>query len=384
VWNASAALITVLAGFDDASAPLDLGFVTVPIISFGIPSSGLGESRQSTDSYAAFADVTVPISSATSLELGLRYTYEEKEMLRRNEFFFDPNLSVSYDTPPFLTGVGFPGETLQGVESWDSLTPRAVLSHQIDDKTLVYASAARGFKSGGFPGRAASSEAFVPFRPETVWSYEGGIKMQRFDNKLSFAASYFYSDFKDIQLNGFGQDPDTGAFVTLFTNAASARIQGVEVSMSLRPLEGLTIDGTAGYLDAKYNEYEALVGGVLGDVSDRRLVKSPKWTGFLGATYKKPLTSELTGTLHFDGAYRGAHANETTDSPNLAVPETVYLNAFASLQARNGVWEVRVGGTNLTNKARAAQSFNTAEFSGVETAFMAPPRLYDIRLILRY
>ena len=66
------------------------------------------------------------------------------------------------------------------------------------------------------------------------------------------------------------------------------------------------------------------------------------------------------------------------------LPQRTYLNAFVSISGNDERWEVRLGGTNLTDKARAAQSFNTAEFSGVETAFMGAPRLYDIRLLLRF
>lgn len=374
----------VLAGFDDRSASFEFGGFVFPIISFGVPTSGYGESRQRTDSVAAFADVTVPLGSATSIEFGIRYTYEEKEVERRGEFFFDPTLTLSFDRPPFLAGVGFPSPLLVGEKSWNAWTPRAVLSHRLNDRTMVYASAARGFKSGGFPGRAFGVTDFVPFSPEKVWTYEGGLKFQQDDGRLGLSAAYFYSDYRDVQLNGFGQDPDTGQFVSLFTNAASSHIQGVEASLSFRPLDNLTIDGSAGYLDAEYKRFDTLVNGVLTDVSDRRFPNSPRWTGFLGATLVEPIGSNLAATLHVDAAYRGDHANETTDSPNLNVPEVVYLNAFASIGAENGRWELRAGGTNLTDKARVAQSFNTSEFSGVETAFMAPPRLYDVRLILRF
>jgi|GEM_PF-475427 len=375
---------SVLAGFDDAAAPLDLGFAVIPIISVGVPTSGFGQSKQRTNSIAVFVDASVPLGSATSLEMGLRYTRDKKKVRRLNEFFFDPTLTLSRDRPPFLAGIGFPGEVLDGEKSWDKLTPRVVLSHQFDEQTMVYVSASRGFKSGGFPGRAAAATAFVAFNPETVWTYEGGIKAQRFEDRLSISFTYFYNQYKDIQLNGFGQDPVTGQFVSLFTNAARAVTQGAEVSVSVKPLDGLTLDGSAGYLDADYKDFNTLVNGVMTDVSSRRLVNAPKWTGFLGATLVEPIRSVLTATLHMDAAYRGAHANESSDSPNLAVSKVILLNAFASISTPSNRWEVRAGGTNLTNKARAAQSFNTAEFSGVETAFISPPRLYDVRFIFRY
>ena len=374
----------VLAGFDDASASFQFLGLFFPLISVGVPSGGYGESDQRTRSIAAFADITFPISDATSVEIGARYTNDEKEVIRRGEFFFDPTLSLSLDQPPFLAGIGFPGEYLQGEQDWNAVTPRAVLSYQPNDSVTVYGSVARGFKSGGFPGRAFAGSEFKPFDPETVWTFETGIKGRDSGNRFTYSAAYFSNDYNDLQLNGFGQDPVTGQFVSLFTNAASAKIQGLEGVASYRPNDRLSIDASVGYLNAEYEEFETLVNGVLTDVSTRRLPNAPEWTGFLGVTYSDQLTPGIAGTFHVDVAYKGDHANESSDSPNLAVAAATYLNAFVSIAASDQSWEVRVGGTNLTDKARAAQSFNTAEFSGVETAFMGAPRLYDIRLLLRF
>ena len=118
----------VLAGFDDASASFQFLGLFFPLISVGVPSGGYGESDQRTRSIAAFADITFPISDTTSVEIGARYTNDEKEVTRRGEFFFDPTLSLSLDQPPFLAGIGFPGEYLQGEQDWNAVTPRAVLS----------------------------------------------------------------------------------------------------------------------------------------------------------------------------------------------------------------------------------------------------------------
>ena len=374
----------VLAGFDDASASFQFGGFFFPLISVGVPSGGYGESDQRTRSMAAFADITFPLTDTTSLEIGARYTNDEKEVTRRGEFFFDPTLSLSLDQPAFLAGVGFPGENLQDEQDWSAVTPRAVLSYQPNDGLTVYGSVSRGFKSGGFPGRAFAGSEFKPFDPETVWTYEAGIKGRGPDNRFTYSAAYFYNDYNDLQLNGFGQDPVTGQFVSLFTNAASAKIHGVEGVVSYRPNDRLSIDASVGYLNAEYEEFETLVNGVLTDVSERRLPNAPEWTGFLGVTYSDQLSAGITGTVHVDIAYKGGHANESSDSPNLAVAAATYVNAFVAISASDERWEVRLGGTNLTDKARAAQSFNTAEFSGVETAFMGAPRLYDIRLLLRF
>jgi len=379
---------TVLSGFDDANAravfPFNGTIVTVPSISLGIPSSGYGESRQKTDSIAVFADMAVPLGEATSINFGARYTHDKKSIERDSEFFFDPTQTLSFDRLPFQEGLGFAFSLTSRKQTWNSFTPRLVVSHEIDDLKRIYASVSRGFKSGGFPGRANSDAALAPFDPETVWTYEAGFKVKSEDNRYRLEATYFYNDYKDLQLNGFGVDPVNGTFVDLFTNAANAVTQGVELVASAQVTPEFSLNVSGGYLDADYKEFETLVNGVLTDVSDRRLANAPKWNLFLGATYAVPVGDDLIATFHTDAAYRSSYANETTDLAELNVPKFVNLNAFISVGKEDGSWEVRLGGTNLTNKARAAQSFNTVPFSGVGTAFLAPPRLYDIRVIFRF
>lgn len=369
-----------LSGFDDPAA----AFFGFPIIIFGVPSSGYGETLQETNSYAVFGDATISLTDRLSLEVGMRYTYDKKDAERRIEFFFDPSLVLSEDFPPFLSGVGVPGPALQDEKSFDAFTPRIVLSYDATEDIMISGSVSRGFKSGGFPGRAFTGIAFTPFEPESVWAFEGGVKSSWYDGRLVANIAYFYNRYRNLQVNGFGQDPATGQFVSLFTNAAAARIQGAELDLSARPLEALTINATVGFLDAEYKEFDTLVNGVITDVSGRDLVNSPKWNASLGATYQQTLSNGLVVSLHADAAYRGDAAIEITDSPNLSEDSYVILNAFVSIKTEGGHWEFRVGGTNLTDQETRVQGFNISEFSGVETSFFAPPRLYDFRLIYRY
>ena len=112
---------------------------------------------------------------------------------------------------------------------------------------------------------------------------------------------------------------------------------------SYRPNDRLSIDASVGYLNSEYEEFETLVNGVLTDVSSRRLPNAPEWTGFIGVTYSDRLSPGLDATVHVDIAYKGAHANESSDSPNLAVASATYLNAFVSISADDQRWEVRLG-----------------------------------------
>ncbi|MFZ5609942.1 MAG: TonB-dependent receptor [Pseudomonadota bacterium] len=368
------------SGVDNLSAAL-FGF---PVTLFGLPTSSLADTAQKTNSIAAFIDASFALSERLSVSAGVRYTYERKTSGRRFELFFDPAISVITDTPPFLAGVGVPGTTLAGKKNFDALTPKFSLSYKVSDDIMVYASASRGFKSGGFDGRGNSDFTFQPFDPETMWSYEGGVKSRWHDGRLVVNAAYFYNDYKDLQVTSFGSDPVSGTFVSLFTNAAAARIQGLELDIAARPSTELTLSATLGYLDADYQAFETLVGGVVTDVSDRSLVNAPKWNASLGATYERPMTSSLIGVVHGDAAYRGKTYNEITASERLAQDSYVIVNAFVSLKTLDARWELRGGVKNLTNREIRVQGFNLSEFPGVELSFFSAPRTFDVRLFYRY
>ena len=370
-----------VSGYDDGAATL-FGF---PVTAFGFPTSSLADTRQTTDSYAAFADATVELTPELSLGAGLRYTHEKRSSSRAFEFFFDPRVSVIGNPPPFLQGAGIAGRPISGSADFDAFTPRASISYQPDRDLLLYASASRGFKSGGFDGRANSDFGFRPFRPEYVWAYEGGIKKSWAGGRVTTNLAVFYNDYTDQQVTSFGADPVTGVFASLFTNAAAARSFGLEFELAARLADGLDLTGSVGLLDAKYRRFEQLVGGVATDVSDRRVVNAPDFNASLGLTYTRPLGGgDLSGVFHVDGAYRSTVATEITDSPLLRQPGYEKINAFIGIVGPEKRWELRAGVENLTDRAVRVQGFNLSEFPGVQLGFFAAPRTWDLRLILRY
>lgn len=301
------------SGVDNGSAVL----FGLPVTAFGFASSSLADTQQITDSYAIFADGTYALSERLELSLGARYTWENRTSARRFENYFDPAISVIDNEPDFLAGSGVVGTPISGEADFEAFTPRASLSFEASPDMLFYGSVSRGFKSGGFDGRANTDFGFRPFRPEFVWAYELGAKTSWLDRRLTLNGALFYNDYSDLQVTSFGADPVTGVFVSQFTNAASSRSFGAELELSARPTDRLTLTGSIGLLDAKYREFDILVGGVATDASDRSPVNSPDFNGSLGATYKLPIGGRFALTMHGDASYRSEVATEITDSPDL-------------------------------------------------------------------
>ncbi len=368
------------SGVDNAAAAI-FGF---PVLAFGFSSSSLADTRQVTDSFAAFFDASYDLTDRLSLSAGLRYTTETRDSARRFEMIFNPDLSVLQDTPPFLAGVGVPGNVISGEATFDAFTPRFSVSYTLADGINSYVSASRGFKSGGFDGRANNDFGFEPFDPEFVWSYEAGLKTSFHGGRLVANAAYFYNDYSDVQVTSFGADPVTGVFVSQFTNAAAATIQGIELEVFALPTDELSLSASFGFLDAEYDRFDTLVGGIATDVSGRRLVNAPRWNASLGATYERPVSNRLVAVAHLDAAYRDVVAVEVTDSPNLEQGSYILGNAFVAVKTADNRYEVRAGVQNLSDEAIRVQGFNLSAFPGVETGFFAAPRTWDIRAIVRF
>jgi iron complex outermembrane receptor protein len=368
------------SGVDNGSATV-LGF---PVTLFGFATSSLALTDQDTESIAAFFDATFDLTDRLSLSGGLRYTHEEKRSSRDFEAFFDPTLSVLRDTPAFLAGEGVPTGRVEGEEDFEAFTPKFTASFDASEDVMVYASASRGFKSGGFDGRANTDLGFTPFDPEFVWSYEAGVKSTLADGRLVANAAYFYNDYTDLQVTSFAADPNDGTFISQFTNAGAATIQGVELELFGRVSDELTITGTMGYLDAQYDKFDILVAGEITDVSGRPLVNAPKWNGSVALDYEKDFAGNLTGLFHIDAAYRGERATEITASEELTQDGHEIVNALVGLKSTDERWELRFGVQNLTDQDIRVQGFNLSEFPGVQVGFFAAPRTYDARLVLRY
>jgi iron complex outermembrane recepter protein len=384
---------TLIAGLyyfhdDDVTfSGVDNGALSVfgfPVTAFGLATSSLADTHQKTESLAGFADASYELTQRLTLGAGVRYTYEEKESRRRFENFFDPAISVIERTPPFLRGAGVAGAPISGKQDFDAVTPKLSLSFKASDDALLYASVARGFKSGGFDGRGTSRFTFQPFDPETVWGYEAGLKSTWADGRVVANAAVFYNDYQDLQVTSFGRDPLSGGFVSLFTNAAKARTQGAELELAARASAGLTLNASLGYLDAKYEKFETLIGGVVTDVSRREMVNAPEWSASLGFTYERSLSASLIGAIHVDAAYRGKTCTEITASELLAQDDYVMSNAFVSVKTADERWELRGGVQNLGDEQVRVQGFNLSEFPGYQLAFYSARRTWDLHLVYRY
>ncbi|WP_286828612.1 MULTISPECIES: TonB-dependent receptor [Kordiimonas] len=326
-------------------------------------------------SYAAYGQADIPVTDKLTLTAGLRFTYEEKEFTRVQEFF-------GADTPlvPEI-GQGLRVTDVVVEENWNNLSPKVGMNYQLDDDHMLYASASKGFKSGGFDGRSNSDTEAVPYDPETLWAFEVGSKNTLAGGKATLNIAAFYNDYKNLQLSSFTAD-EGGAFQALFTNAGAATIKGVELELAARPIPALNLQASVSYTDAQYDEYIG-EGGV--DIShERHLVNAPEWTLFAAVDYDIDLANGASILLHGDAAYRSKTYPTVSSSEILVEDGYGLLNARVAYEAASGSWSLYAGVKNITDTRYRTHGFDLSASLGFQMGYYGAPRTWAAGLEFRF
>ena len=204
-----------------------------------------------TEAYAGYFQGDLNLTDALTLTAGIRYTDETKT------FSIDDNRAscndgtverTCLDNVNLVAGNGRPIPREQNVKIW---TPRFAVNFEPTPDLLLFASATRGFKSGGWNARGTSPSELLPFQPEKAWSYEAGFKSELFDRRLRVNLTAFYLDVQDLQTPAaFTRTNGSIAFIT--RNFANYENKGVELEVNAIPVEGFNVFGALGYQDDKY------------------------------------------------------------------------------------------------------------------------------------
>lgn len=138
------------------------------------------------------------------------------------------------------------------------LLPEALgLQWQPNDRHLLYASFTRGFRSGAYNSRvlvtsntpaalALARRQAGPVEPERVGTLEAGLKSLLRNGRLRLALAAFRAEYDDIQRTVAVSVPEAAQAIQLLTNAARARVEGIEVELVLQATEPLTLAASAG------------------------------------------------------------------------------------------------------------------------------------------
>ena len=306
-----------------------------------------------TESFAVYAQADIKIGSNGTLTLGARYTDEEK-------------------TVDFQGTVNSAGMVAAGIplsQSEQEITPRIAYAHKFTDNFMMYASATNGFKSGGWNARGSSSGALQAFAPETIWSYELGMRGDWVDGRLRTNITLFYSDLEDLQTTSATPD---GQFLT--TNAGGLEVPGIEAEITALPTDNWQIFAALGWQNA---EYKDLPGGCVtpnanlaaydADCNIAEPKRSPHQTYTLGTSVDFSLGG-VTVTPNIMLRYLGSQYPGTRNS---GYNESVtLLNAGVKLSMADSRWELNLECKNCGDKTYT-QSFLFTRYYNMPVTYLA-------------
>lgn len=335
-----------------------------------------------TSAFAVYgqADWSPAAVEGLTVTLGGRYSTERKKTSR----VFAP---TSVEPIPYVIPPG-----TKAADRFNSFTPTAILAYKFNSDVNVYAKYAKGFKSGGFGGEAATiDEAVRPFRPETVDTYEVGLKSEMFDRKLRLNLAAFWNERKDMQLSVF--TGFVGGFAqTSIRNAGAARVRGFEAELLARPVEWFTLQASLGYLDGKFKtlleaDPNNPSGPPINVANNREFPVVPKWTWSVSpdvrlAKFDRSELHLIVDYSHSARAFQGAY--------DPVAARVAPLDGYDVLDARLRLSELSISGTtvalsawvkNITNDKYRIGGFDFGPgFGNLTVGYFNPPRTFGADL----
>lgn len=337
-----------------------------------------------TESTAVYADWTFDLGDRFKLDVGARYTDEDKHAVVLNRFYTDATYTRLRPIAPIAANFD---KTI----NFKNTSPKISLDYQVNDDIMVYGLASRGFKSGGYNIRAQSvavPRSAEPFDDESVDSFEVGTKMSLLDQRLFLNLSAFHNTYKDIQLSVFTAYDSNGdgiddAFFGDFTNAGEGTVNGFEVEYQWLPSRHWVVSGNLAWLDAKYDEY--IFKNV--DISGQQeFTNAPDFSGALNVEYRTDLGRAGSLSARVGYSYQSdvvATTEIVRDPVTGATATPITQDGYGLVNAGviwkpTKAWTLSLQGSNLADKEYLTTGYNLVSALGVFTGFYGPPRQYSL------
>lgn len=307
----------------------------------GAANEGILSYTQKTQSYSGYGQITYHILPKLSLDFGARSTWEYKTY--NGAFQQSPGYYVASDVT-------------RQYQLKDHVTGKAVLRYQFDPLNMVYASVARGYKSGGFYGGfpIASTAQIDPYREEQVWAVEAGFKAQTRDRKLIVDGAAFYYRTYNYQNFTTEYSAVSKTITSTLTNLGTAVNQGLEGNIVWKPVPTLTFNLGAAYNDAKIvrsSQYQLDYAGNLVSWQGQRLPYAPRWSLTPSARYEHEMfNGAYTAGVQMNYSFRTTlNASRGVGAWINNIPGYGLLDVRLDLLSHKQHWNLALMGFNVTN-----------------------------------
>jgi iron complex outermembrane receptor protein len=378
-------------------------------IDYGYLTNGLYNLNPTTVSYAGFGQASLAITDHIRLIGGLRDTADSRG-LDGNDYLVSP-IAFNGPPPPAGAACAFPVPTqpqclvdsYSGRHTYHNVSWKGGFEADVFGDSLYYATASRGFKAGGFsqqstlgaPGQAQ------PFKPETLTSYETGLKSRFLNERLQLNLSGFYWDYKDHQEPVVTYSNVPGIVNQIYLNAGTSTIFGGNLDLIGRPWSGGTINAAVEYAHSKYENFAYTTPTFAYSPTSYGCPVSsqnPGLTTLNCAGYQVSRTPEWSGTVGIDQTINvGRGELDANINVNFASARWLGTDFIASERAAaygkldtsltyrgaGDRWSVSAFVRNITNAAIYTDASKNA-FSSLVYADIQPPRSYGTRVTFKY
>ncbi len=321
------------------------------------------------ESKAAFGQTTLTLAEGLNLTGGVRYSHDDKSRTG----------AITAETP-----VRTIVQVNDAKRSFSRVTWRGGVDYDVRDLGLVYGSMSTGYKAGGFNDgcqvgsgpTCTLSEQQLYYEPETLTAYEVGFKWRLGGRALRLNGAAFHYDYNNLQLSQASFCAGINCSIT--SNAARAKIDGVELEAIIRPADAHQVDLGLNWLDARYADF---MPTATVSFAGQALSRAPRWSWFAGYTY----TRVLGGGQQLSANVR-TRFSDRYDLTDLATRVHFYQPSFTKTDATitfapaDEAWNLQLFAKNLENAMVLTFARNSA---GAEAAF-EDPRTLGVRATFKF
>ena len=393
-----------------------------PTATFPTGQGSVDRYHQHDDTYAAFTNETVHLTSKLEVNTGLRYTIDNKVLdTQSTNIGTGQGCSGVLSSPLTQTGlipqaainvacVPFQSPAYNAFNDHQSQSEKETsgtvkLVYRLDPRILTYFSYAKGFKAGGFnldrvacpnePGcpagpagvvTALTPETNTSFKPEFSDSFELGAKSTLFDRKLLLNVALFHEKFSDFQFNTFN------GIVFVVSSVPYVYSKGIDADFVWRPIRSLTLQGGVTAANTRFSHSDQAVllnTGYLG-APGARLPFAPQYSSAISATYTYDLPRDYMARFNMGAKYNSDYNTGSDEDPRKVQKAYTVTDARIILGPKDSRYDVELWAENLFDTNYEQTAFNVpgqnipTNAKGELDAFLGAPRTFGATLRARF
>ena len=303
-------------------------------------------SKNDTNNFALYGQLTTHIAKALQLVGGLRFEKRGANYSDSDSIFLEPK------------------ENLWG--------GKLSLEYHYQDSKMVYGLISRGYKTGGFNTDGSIPPEYRLFDTEFMWNYEIGLKGNWLDNDLILQVALFYQDRKDIQskqsivrsiesqltIQNEGICPCS--FTDFIRNGPKGASTGLEVELEWQLNDDYKLYSSLGLLEAKFDKFKSYnhinadqqsIPPVPFDLSGRNVAHAPNYQAVLGGFYY--INDSLTINMEIESK----DAFYFSDRHPLKADAYNALNLRLTYQKED--WRIQLYANNITDESVQTRGFGS-------------------------